>query len=62
MPRPDSATPVPVTFQRLLMGCIFPDGAPALAVLVVITDDVDIPLLPDELKNGGSEGNAATTG
>ncbi len=27
-------------FQRLLMGCVFPDGQPALAVLVEITDDI----------------------
>lgn len=50
LPRPNVAEPVAVTFQRMLLGCIFPDGAPALAVLVVITDDVDIPALPKELK------------
>lgn len=43
LPRPDSVDPVPVTFHRLLIGCLFPDGAPALIVLVDITQDVDIP-------------------
>jgi len=43
LPRPDSTEPVPVTFHRLLIGCLFPDGAPALIVLVDITKDVEIP-------------------
>lgn len=40
--REGSSPPVPVTFQRLLMGCLFPDGTPALAVLVAITRNVTI--------------------
>ena len=42
LPREISDQPIPVTFQRLLMGCIFPDGTPALAVLVSIGSDVSI--------------------
>jgi hypothetical protein len=42
LPREVSDAPIPVTFQRLLMGCVFPDGTPALAVLVSISDDVTI--------------------
>ncbi|MEO9827116.1 MAG: LysR family transcriptional regulator [Paracoccaceae bacterium] len=42
LPREISEGPVPVTFQRLLMGCIFPDNTPALAVLVSVTSDVEI--------------------
>lgn len=42
LPREISDRPVPVTFQRLLMGCELPDESPALAVLVLITRDVEI--------------------
>ncbi len=42
LPREESDQAVPVTFQRLLMGCEFPDGTPALAVLVIITRNVEI--------------------
>ncbi|NNE86885.1 MAG: LysR family transcriptional regulator [Silicimonas sp.] len=42
LPRELSDSPIPVSFQRLLMGCIFPDGTPALAVLVSISRDVKI--------------------
>lgn len=42
LPREFSKEPIPVTFQRLLMGCIFPDDTPALAVLVSISGDVTI--------------------
>jgi hypothetical protein len=53
----DGGDPLPVTFQRLLLGCVFPDGTPGLLVLAVITkqveidalEDGDIPDLPDEL-------------
>jgi hypothetical protein len=46
-----------VTFQRLLLGCVFPDGTPGLLMLSVITRQVeidalepgDIPDLPAEL-------------
>lgn len=43
LPRESSQTLVPVTFQRLLMGCIFPDDTPALALLASVTSQVDIP-------------------
>ena len=42
LPRESSDQKVPVTFQRLLMGCVFPDDTPALAVLVAVTGDVKI--------------------
>ena len=38
----DGGDPVPVTFQRLLLGCIFPDGTPGLCVLAAITHRVEI--------------------
>jgi hypothetical protein len=41
----DGGDPLPVTFQRLLLGCVFPDGTPGLLVLAVITRQVDIDAL-----------------
>ena len=38
-----------MTFQRLLLGCVFPDGTPGLSVLAIITDRVDIDAV-DELQ------------
>ena len=43
----ENAEPLPVTFQRMLMGCVFPDGTPGLSVLVAITRNVEIDALPD---------------
>lgn len=37
----------PVSFQRLLCGCMLPDGHPALIVYVLITDDIKIDALRD---------------
>ena len=48
LPREMSDAPIPVTFQRLLMGCVFPDDTPALAVLVSISPDVTITGLSSE--------------
>ena len=45
----DGGEPQPVTFQRLLLGCVFPDGTPGLIVLVLITKQVEIEAL------GGAE-------
>ena len=42
----DGGDPLPVTFQRLLLGCVFPDGTSGLCVLAVITKKIAI----DELK------------
>ena len=42
LPRETSDHPVPVTFQRLLMGCVFPDGTPALVVMPDVTPHVEI--------------------
>ena len=44
----DGGDPLPVTFQRLLLGCVFPDGTPGLNVLAVITNQVEIDALEDE--------------
>ena len=38
----DGGNPLPVTFQRLLLGCVFPDGTPGLSVLALITPNVEI--------------------
>ncbi len=43
----DGGEPLPVTFQRLLLGCVFPDGTPGLSVLAIITDQVDIDATKD---------------
>ena len=48
LPREVSEGPVPITFERLLMGCIFPDNTPALAVLVAVTPKVEINGLTEE--------------
>ena len=42
LPRESSESTTPVTFQRLLMSCVFPDFAPALAVQVAISREVEI--------------------
>lgn len=44
----DGGDPLPVTFQRLLLGCVFPDGTPGLSVLAVITEKVEIDELEDQ--------------
>ncbi len=54
LPRENSEHPVPVTFQRLLMGCVFPDGEPALAVLTSVTEKVNILGLNAEEKESVS--------
>lgn len=43
----DGGEPLPVTFQRLLLGCVFPDGTPGLTVLALITNNVEIELIKD---------------
>ena len=43
----DGGDPVPVTFQRMLLGCVFPDGTPGLSVLAVITNQVEINALDE---------------
>lgn len=44
----DGGDPLPVTFQRLLLGCVFPDGTPGLSVLAVITEQVEIDAISAE--------------
>lgn len=46
----DGGDPLPVTFQRLLLGCVFPDGTPGLSVLAAITNQVEIDALDDSSK------------
>lgn len=41
----DGGEPLPGTFQRLLLGSVFPDGTPGLLVLAVITKQVEIDAL-----------------
>lgn len=63
----DGGELLPVTFQRLLLGCVFPDGTPGLSVLAVITRQVeidalsedDLPVLPEELIMDEPPGLAA---
>jgi len=51
LPRETMAEPVPISFQRLLLGCVFPDGTPGLAVLVLMTNKIAIDALPDGFSN-----------
>lgn len=46
----DGAEPLPVSFQRLLLGCVFPDGTPGLTVLALITNDVEIDAIADHAR------------
>ncbi len=46
----DGGDALPVTFQRLLLGCAFPDGTPGLLVLAVITSKVEIDALSPEAR------------
>lgn len=41
----DGGKPEPGTFQRLLLGGVFPDGTPGLIILAVITEQVEIDAL-----------------
>ncbi len=42
LPRKDEGTPLPVSYQRLLFSCVFPDGRSAVTTLTVITNQIDI--------------------
>lgn len=56
IPRGRNAPPVPVRFQRLLLGCRFPDGEPALALFVARTNRIEISDLPtDEIPEMPAE-------
>lgn len=48
LPREQSEDLVPLSFQRLLMGCVFPDGTPGLGLLGVMTDQIEIDALSGE--------------
>ncbi len=47
IPMPGHDDPVPITYERLLMGCYFPDGSGAIAALINRTYDVRIDGLPE---------------
>lgn len=56
IPRARDAAPTPARFQRLLLGCVFPDGEPALALFVARTNQVEISgLPPDEIPEMPAE-------
>ena len=42
LPRMEGGTPQPVSYQRLLLSCVFPDGRSAVATLTAITNQIDI--------------------
>lgn len=43
----DGGQPQPTTFQRLLLGGVFPDGTPGLIILSVLTEHVEIEALAE---------------
>lgn len=45
LPKDESDELIPVSFQRLLLGCVFPDGTPGLGLLGLITDQIEIDAL-----------------
>lgn len=45
----DSEEMVPISYERLLMGCFFPDGSRAIAALINRTHDISIKGLPDDV-------------
>ena len=45
----------PITYERLMMGCFFPDGSAAIAALINRTWDVSIDGMPDGLAETMSE-------
>ncbi len=47
IPTPRGNDLVPITYERLLMGCFFPDGSGAIAALINRTHDVEIDGLPE---------------
>lgn len=56
IPRARNGDAMPVRFQRLLVGCRFPDGEPALALFVARTNRVEISgLEPDEIPEMPAE-------
>ena len=48
LPRDGSDTSQPVSFQRVLAGCAFPDGQRALVALVAMTNQIEITALDDQ--------------
>jgi len=50
LPRESLDRPEPVSFQRILAGCVFPNGQQALAVLVAMTNRIEIQALPGKSR------------
>lgn len=50
LPRDNSDSLVPVSFQRILAGCVFPNGQQALSVLVVITNQIEIDAMDGKMR------------
>lgn len=48
LPHDDHDAPLPVSYQRLLMGCTFPDGTFAMAAVIERTHDISILGLSDD--------------
>jgi hypothetical protein len=46
----DGGEPQPVTFQRLLLGGVFPDGAPGLILLAALTEQIEIEAVEEAVR------------
>lgn len=46
----DGGDPQPVTFQRLLLGGVFPDGTPGLILVAAITEKIEIEAMEDTAR------------
>ena len=55
LPKQESDELIPVSFQRLLLGCVFPDGTPGLGLLGLITNDIEIDALAHTEVPGAPE-------
>lgn len=55
IPLPGRDEPVPITYERLLMGCYFPDGSGAIGALINRTYDVQIDGLPEGMARSMPE-------
>jgi DNA-binding HxlR family transcriptional regulator len=57
IPRQEGGKPVPISYKRLLLGCSFPDGSPAIVSIIDRRYDIvidgfaanDMPQMPEEL-------------
>lgn len=51
----DNPVPVPITYERLLLGCYFADGSPAIGALINRTYDIEIQGMPEALPESMPE-------